>query len=86
MPVPEGSLLETDHIYYIRKVPIGTGGDTVRITRDYQVLWQGRVVSNGKTFLTLVYIARLAEADDKEQSFVLPKQPLTYKRTPEVRQ
>lgn len=85
MPVPEGSLLETDHVYYKRKLPTGSGGNAVRITKDYQVLWQGRVVSNGKTFLTLVYIGRLAEAAEKEQRFVLPRQPLTYKRTPEFR-
>ena len=83
--VPGGSVIETDHVYYRRKMPTGSGGNTVRITKDYQVLWQGRVAQNGKTFLTLVYVGRLAEAADKEQRFVLPRQPLTYKRAPEFR-
>jgi hypothetical protein len=83
--VPEGSVVETEHVYYRRKMPTGSGGNAVRITKDHQILWQGRVERNGKTFLTLVYIGRLAEAADKEQRFVLPRQPLTYKRTPEFR-
>ena len=74
IPVPRNSNLHVDHVYYKREVPTGSHSNVVRMTKDYQILWQGRVVKNGATHLTLVYIGRLAEETDGEQSFVLPGQ------------
>jgi hypothetical protein len=85
VPVPENSVFEVDYHCGKRKL-CPKGGDHIRyglrLTPQYRVLWQGRVVCDGKDVLTLAYIGRLATPADPVQEFVAPKEPLAYMPAP----
>jgi len=84
VPVPENSVLEVDCTYRRGTAVPGGGaiGHALRLTPQYRIFWQGRVVSNGKHVLTLTYIGRLARPTDPEQSFAPPDKPLPYRAPP----
>ncbi|MBN1362533.1 MAG: HEAT repeat domain-containing protein [Sedimentisphaerales bacterium] len=85
LPVPAGSQLETDYVCYRRDMPTGTYGNVVRITNAYQLLWQGRVVKDGRDVLTLAYTGKLARPTDAGQEFSAPRRPLEWTDPPPFR-
>ena len=85
LAVPDGSQLERDYVYNRRDMPTGSYGNIVRLTDAYQLLWQGRVVKDGRDVLTLAYIGKLARPTDAGRPFCPPKRPLTYQDPPAFR-
>lgn len=84
LPVPEGSQLETDDTYYSRMMANSNASPAIRMTQDYQILWQGRAVKDGEEVLTLVYIGRLVRATYMAQGFKPPAKPLIYRDPPNI--
>jgi len=87
VPVPENSVVKVDYVSGRRKKIPGAGNmkGALRITPEYHLIWQGRVVSEGKDVLTLAYVGRLARPTDPVQKFMPPREPLAYKAPPKFR-
>jgi len=73
--VPEGAQLDVVYRYQRDKPKQASAYRPLRLTSQYRTLWEGQFVKDGQTLKKIVYVARVADPDERGWEFKPPSAP-----------